>query len=30
MVVIDEEEDTITVLDQESGEEIKFEKAKIR
>ena len=30
MVVIDEEEDTVTVLDQESGEEIKFEKAKIR
>ena len=30
LVVIDEEEDTITVLDQESGEEIKFEKAKIR
>ena len=30
MVVVDEEEDTVTVLDQESGEEIKFEKAKIR
>lgn len=30
LVVIDEEEDTVTVLDQESGEEIKFEKAKIR
>ena len=30
MVVIDEEEDMVTVLDQESGEEIKFEKAKIR
>ena len=30
MVVIDEEEDTVTVLDQESDEEIKFEKAKIR
>lgn len=30
MVVIEEEENTVTVLDQESGEEIKFEKAKIR
>ncbi len=30
MIVIEEEENTVTVLDQESGEEIKFEKAKIR
>lgn len=30
MVVIEEEEDTVTVLDQESGEEIVFEKATIR
>jgi type I restriction enzyme R subunit len=30
MVVIEEEENTITVLDETTGEEIKFEKAKIR
>jgi type I restriction enzyme R subunit len=30
MVVIEEEEDTLTVLDQQTGEEIKFEKAKVR
>jgi len=30
MIVIEEEENTVTVLDQESGEEIKFEKVKIR
>ncbi len=30
MVVIDEEDDVVTVIDQESGEEVKFEKVKIR
>ena len=30
MIVIEEEENTVTVLDQESGEEVKFEKVKIR
>ena len=30
MIVIDEEDDVVTVIDQESGAEIKFEKVKIR
>lgn len=30
MIVVEEEENTVTVLDQESGEEVKFEKVSIR